>query len=157
MPIWGLLSKLAYLRSTKMTLTSANVLNYDRLLTSTLGFDRIFNILENTTLTTTAFPPVNIIKVDDDNFVIELAVAGYKQNEIEISSELNSLKVVGKKEEKDERTYISKGIACRSFSRDFTLADTIVVRKANLSDGILSIHMENVIPEGKKPRKIEIK
>lgn len=157
MPIWGLLSKLAYLRSTKMTLTSANVLNYDRLLTSTLGFDRIFNILENTTLTTTAFPPVNIIKVDDDNFVIELAVAGYKQNEIEISSELNSLKVVGKKEEKDERTYISKGIAGRSFSRDFTLADTIVVRKANLSDGILSIHMENVIPEGKKPRKIEIK
>lgn len=140
-----------------MTLTSANVLNYDRLLTSTLGFDRIFNILENTTLTTTAFPPVNIIKVDDDNFVIELAVAGYKQNEIEISSELNSLKVVGKKEEKDERTYISKGIAGRSFSRDFTLADTIVVRKANLSDGILSIHMENVIPEGKKPRKIEIK
>ena len=157
MPIWGLLSKLAYLRSTKMTLTSANVLNYDRLLTSTLGFDRIFNILENTTLTTTAFPPVNIIKVDDDNFVIELAVAGYKQNEIEISSELNSLKGVGKKEEKDERTYISKGIAGRSFSRDFTLADTIVVRKANLSDGILSIHMENVIPEGKKPRKIEIK
>ena len=76
---------------------------------------------------------------------------------IEISSELNSLKVVGKKEEKDERTYISKGIAGRSFSRDFTLADTIVVRKANLSDGILSIHMENVIPEGKKPRKIEIK
>lgn len=140
-----------------MTLTSAHALNYDRLLSSTLGFDRIFNILENTTnVTTASFPPVNIVKLDDDNFVIELAVAGYKQSEIEITSQLNSLKIVGKKEEKDERTYITKGIAGRSFSRDFTLADTIVVREADLVDGILSVRLENVIPEEKKTRKIEI-
>lgn len=141
-----------------MTLTSANALNYDRLLSSTLGFDRIFNILENTTnVTTTSFPPVNIVKLNDDNFVIELAVAGYKQGEIDITSQLNSLKIVGRKEEKDERTYITKGIAGRSFTREFTLADTIVVRTADLSDGILSVYLENVIPEEKKPRKIAIK
>ena len=157
MPIWGLLSKLAYLRSTKMTLTNAHALNYDRLLSSTLGFDRIFNILENTTATTASFPPVNIVKIDEDNFVIELAVAGYKQSEIEITSQLNNLKIVGKKEERDERTYVTKGIAGRSFSRDFTLADTIVVRDADLVDGILSVHLENVIPEERKPRKIAIK
>lgn len=141
-----------------MTLTSANVFNHDRFLSSTLGFDRIFNILENTNnVTTASFPPVNIVKLDEDNFVIELAVAGYKQSEIEITSQLNSLKIVGKKEEKDERTYVSKGIAGRSFSRDFTLADTIVVRDADLVDGILSVRLENVIPEEKKPRKIAIK
>jgi len=100
---------------------------------------------------------VNIVKIDEDNFVIELAVAGYKLSEIEITSQLNNLKIVGKKEEKDERTYVTKGIAGRSFSRDFTLADTIVVRDADLVDGILSVHLENVIPEERKPRKIAIK
>ena len=141
-----------------MTLNT-HALNYDRLLSSTLGFDRMFDLLDHATTasSTTTFPPVNIVKIDQDNFVIELAVAGYKQSEIEITSQLNSLKIVGKKEEKDERTYVTKGIAGRSFARDFTLADTIVVRDADLVDGILSVHLENVIPEEKKPRKISIK
>lgn len=139
-------------------LTSAYV---DRLLPTALGFENAFAALDNAahllTATQTAFPPVNVIKKDEYNFVLELAVAGYKQDEIEITAERNSLKVSGKKTETDERTYLVKGIAGRKFSRQFVLSDTVVVRDAALADGILSIHLENVIPEDQKPRKITIK
>ena len=139
-------------------LTSAYI---DRLLPTALGFENAFATLDNAahllTATQTAFPPVNVIKKDDYNFVLELAVAGYKQDGIEITAERNSLKVTGKKAETDERNYLVKGIAGRKFSRQFVLSDTVVVRDANLADGILSIELENVIPEEQKPRKIAIK
>jgi len=100
---------------------------------------------------------VNVIKKDDYNFILELAVAGYRQNEIEVTTERNSLKVTGKKVDEDTREYLVKGIAGRKFSRQFVLSDTVVVRDANLADGILSIQLENVVPEEQKPRKIDIK
>ncbi len=141
--------------------TLASTYGLDRLLPTALGFENAFAALDNAshllTATQTAFPPVNVIKKDDYNFVLELAVAGYKQDEIEITSERNSLKVSGKKAETDERNYLVKGIAGRKFSRQFVLSDTIVVRDAALADGILSIELENVIPDEQKPRKIEIK
>lgn len=144
-----------------MTLTSANVFNYDRLLPSALGFENVFAALDNAahllTASQTAFPPVNVIKTDEYNFVIEMAVAGYKRDEIEITTEKNSMKVAGKKEGEDDRNYIAKGIAGRKFSRQFVLSDTIVVKGADLEDGILTIKLENVIPEEQKPRKIAIK
>jgi molecular chaperone IbpA len=144
-----------------MTLTSHNVYNYDRLLPSALGFENVFAALDNAahllTATTTAFPPVNVIKTDEYNFIIELAVAGFKKDEIEITTEKNSLKVSGKKEGEDDRNYISKGIAGRKFSRQFVLSDTVVVKGADLADGILTVKLENVIPEEQKPRKISIK
>jgi len=134
---------------------------FDRLLPTALGFENSFAALDNAahllTATQNAFPPVNVIKHDDYNFTVELAVAGYKQDEIEITSERNSLKVKGKKAETDERNYLVKGIAGRQFSRQFVLSDTVVVRDANLADGILSIQLENVVPEEQKPRKIDIK
>jgi molecular chaperone IbpA len=86
-----------------------------------------------------------------------LAVAGYRQNEIEVTTERNSLKVTGKKVDEDTRNYLVKGIAGRKFARQFVLSDTVVVRDAALADGILSIQLENVIPEEMKPRKIDIK
>jgi molecular chaperone IbpA len=141
------------------TLTSAYGL--DRLLPTALGFENAFAALDNAahllTATQTAFPPVNIIKTGDYTYSVELAVAGYKRDEIDITTEKNSLRVTGKKVEKDEREYIAKGIAGRTFSRQFVLSDTVVVRDANLADGILSIELENVIPEEQKPRKITIK
>ena len=142
------------------TLTSMDYL--DRLLPTALGFEHVFSTLDNATRILTAtgstsFPPVNVIKQDDYNFTVELAVAGYKQDEIEITTERNSLKIKGKKSETDERVYLARGIAGRQFSRQFVLADTIVVRDAFLADGILSVKLENVIPEEQKPRKIEIK
>ena len=134
--------------------------NYDRYLPSMLGFENVFAALDNAahlvTSTATAFPPVNIVKTGEYTFVVELAVAGYKLDEIDITAEKNSLKVTGKKTEADERQYLTKGIAGRSFSRQFVLSDTVVVRGAELADGILSISLENVIPEEAKPRKISI-
>lgn len=141
--------------------TLASTYGLDRLLPTALGFENAFAALDNAahllTATQTAFPPVNVIKKDDYNFILELAVAGYKQDEIEITSERNSLKITGKKSETDDRNYLVKGIAGRRFSRQFVLSDTVVVRDAALADGILSIQLENVIPEEQKPRKIEIK
>ena len=141
--------------------TLASNYGLDRLLPTALGFENAFAALDNAahllTATSTAFPPVNVIKKDDYNFVLELAVAGYKQDEIEITSERNSLKITGKKVETDDRNYLVKGIAGRKFSRQFVLSDTVVVRDAALADGILSIQLENVIPEEQKPRKIEIR
>jgi molecular chaperone IbpA len=141
------------------TLTSAYGL--DRLLPTALGFENAFAALDNAahllTATSNAFPPVNVIKKDEYNFVVELAVAGYKIDEIEITAEKNSLKVAGKKVEEDTREYLVKGIAGRKFARQFVLSDTVVVRDAARADGILSIELENVIPEEQKPRKIAIK
>jgi len=142
-----------------MTLTSQTVFNYDRLIPSALGFENMFAALDNAahllTATSTAFPPVNVIKTGEYTFLIELAVAGYKQDEIEVITEKNSLKISAGKDE-DNRVYLAKGIAGRTFSRQFVLSDTVVVRGAELADGILSISLENVIPEEQKPRKIAI-
>ena len=142
-------------------ITSLTPAYFDRLLPTALGFENAFATLDNAahllTATQTAFPPVNIVKTGDYTFNVELAVAGYKQDEIEITAEKNSLKVTGKKTDEDTRDYLVKGIAGRKFSRQFVLSDTVVVRDANLADGILSIQLENVVPEEQKPRKIEIK
>jgi molecular chaperone IbpA len=132
----------------------------DRYLPSTLGFDRMFSILDHAAdlvnNCNTAFPPVNVVRVDETNYLVELAVAGYTEDEIEITTEKNTLKIVGKKVATDDRQYLVKGIAGRSFHRQFVLADTVVVRDANLADGILTVELENVIPETQKPRKIAI-
>ncbi len=142
-------------------ITTLSSIPFDRLLPSALGFDNVFATLDNAahllTSTATSFPPVNIVKTGDYTFNVELAVAGYKRDEIEITAERNSLRVTGKKTEKDEREYLAKGIAGRSFSRQFVLSDTVVVQGAELADGILSVQLENVIPEEQKPRKIDIK
>ena len=142
-------------------ITSLTSAYFDRLVPTALGFENAFAALDNAahllTATQTAFPPVNIVKTGDYTFNVELAVAGYKQDEIEITAEKNSLKVTGKKTDEDTREYLVKGIAGRKFARQFVLSDTVVVRDANLADGILSIELENVIPEEQKPRKITIK
>jgi molecular chaperone IbpA len=135
--------------------------SFDRFLPSALGFDRMFDALDHAAdlvnHSNTAFPPVNVISVDEHNYIVELAVAGYTDEEIEVTSEKNVLTVTGKKTDKDERSYLVKGIAGRSFARKFVLADTVVVKDASLNNGILSIDLENVIPETQKPRKITIK
>jgi len=125
----------------------------------TVGFDRAFEILQhaaNVAKTNDNFPPYSLVKKDDFNYELEMAVAGFSDNDLEIVSSKNRLSVVGMKPEKDEREYIVKGIAGRSFAREFVLADTIVVRNVNLVDGILTIALENVVPEEQKPRKITI-
>ena len=124
-----------------------------------VGFDRAFEILQhaaNVAKTNDNFPPYSLVKKDDFNYELEMAVAGFNEKDLEIVTSKNRLSVVGMKPEKDDREYIVKGIAGRSFAREFVLADTIVVRDVNLTDGILTIKLENVVPEEQKPRKITI-
>lgn len=136
-------------------------LSLDKYLPSTLGFEHFFDILDraadvvNTTNTT--FPPVNVVVQEDNKWVIELAVAGYKKEEVDVSVEKNSLKIVGKKADKDERQYLAKGIAGRQFTRVFLLADTVIVNDAVLADGILSVYLENIVPEEQAARKVKVK
>ena len=125
----------------------------------TVGFDRAFEVLQhaaNVAKTNDNFPPYSLVKKDDFNYELEMAVAGFSEKDLEIVASKNRLSVVGMKPEKDEREYIVKGIAGRSFAREFVLADTIIVREVNLVDGILTIALENVVPEEQKPRKITI-
>jgi len=129
---------------------------------STLGFDRFFDEAErllktDLTKVSPAFPPHNIIKLDDNRYLVELAVAGFAEAEIDISVEDNNLIIKGEKKDKDtDVTYIHRGIGTRSFTKTLTVADTVEVRGAEFKDGILKIGLENVIPDHKKPRKIEI-
>jgi len=124
-----------------------------------IGFDRHIDRLwdyASHQTESTGYPPYNIEKKDEFNYVIEMALAGFskKDIEIEVAEGCLSVKSVKEKEEKDT---IYKGISQRNFNRKFTLADDIVVNGANLENGMLSIELERIIPEEKKPRKIEVK
>jgi molecular chaperone IbpA len=123
-----------------------------------IGFDQLFREFdlinkENTNV----YPPHNVVKLDEDNFVIELAVAGFDTKELDIETLENSLVVTGEKSGKDEREYSHKGISTRKFTRRFSLAEHVHVSGASLEHGILSISLERQIPEEKKPRNIKIK
>lgn len=130
------------------------------LLPSTVGFDRLLSTLDEALnipeKVLTSYPPYNIAKISEDKYVIELAVAGFKREEIDITLEDNKLTVQGnaKKDEDGSKTYYHRGIALRNFTRVFTLADTVVVNSADLVDGMLVVELQNIIPESKKPRKI---
>lgn len=132
-----------------------NLSQFNSFLPSTLGFDRIFDALERTQ-TTPSYPPANVIRLDDNNYLIELAIAGYSESDVEVTSERNRLTITGAKKDVSDRDYLIKGISSRAFERSFVLADTIVIRDVELENGILSIKLENVIPEDLKPRKIPI-
>ena len=122
-----------------------------------IGFDRTLQLLERADVQSNSnYPPYNIVKVDEENFQIELAVAGFNKKEISISKEKEVLSIEGKQEEGDELEYVHKGLASRSFKRTFTLADDIVVKGADMKNGILSVSLERIVPEEDKPQEIKI-
>ena len=129
---------------------------------TTLGFENFFRDVEklldmDVSKVTTSFPPHNIIKLDESRYVVELAVAGFGKDEIEITTQDGTLTIKGERKEKDlEVTYLHRGIGTRSFTKQLTIADTVEVKGAEFKDGILRIGLENIIPDAKKPRKIEI-
>ena len=128
---------------------------------STVGFDRLFDMLENSSTGQGQenYPPFDLIKLGDNDYRIELAVAGFKPNEIDITAQQNVLIVTGAKKDDSEQKgadYVYRGIATRSFERRFALADHIQVRGADLKDGLLAIDLVREIPEAMKPRKIDI-
>ena len=128
---------------------------------STVGFDRLFDMLENNGLSQGQenYPPFDLIKLGDNDYRIELAVAGFKPDELDITAQQNVLIVTGRKKDEDEQkgsNYVYRGIATRSFERRFALADHIQVRGADLKDGLLVIELVREIPEAMKPRKINV-
>lgn len=121
-----------------------------------IGFDRYFEDLERLSHhTQTNYPPYNIVKEDDENFCIELAVAGFSKKDIEISREKNVLTIEGKVDE-DSKDFVHKGLASRAFKRSFNLADLVEVKGADMKDGILHVKLVKVIPEEDKPVVIKI-
>jgi molecular chaperone IbpA len=127
---------------------------------STVGFDRLFDFLENAARTDISdnYPPFDIEKVSDDSYRITLAVAGFKQSEIDITARQNLLVVTGRKAENRNKdgNFLHMGIATRAFERRFELADFVRVENAELRDGLLSVELVREIPEAMKPRRIEI-
>ena len=127
---------------------------------STVGFDRLFDFLESAARSDQGdnYPPFDIEKVSDDSYRITLAVAGFKQEEIDITARQNLLVIAGRKSENRNKdgNYLHMGIATRAFERRFELADFVRVEDATLADGLLSIELVREIPEAMKPRKIGI-
>lgn len=127
---------------------------------STVGFDRLFDLLENQARLNAGdnYPPFNISRRGDDNYRITLAVAGFRAQDIEITAQQNLLVVQGRKREdtEDDAELIHVGIANRGFERRFELADFVRVESADLADGLLIIELLREVPEAMKPKKIPV-
>ena len=127
---------------------------------TTVGFDRIFERIQAmhqpTARGSQKYPPYNITKESDTTYIVEMAVAGFTEDSLDIQVKEGVLTVEGKVEDSTDKEYIHRGIAARAFTRTFTLAETVVVKDAGLENGMLRILLENVIPEEQKPKKIKI-
>lgn len=120
-----------------------------------VGFDELFNKFSDT-IKTVGYPPYNIKKTSDNTYVIEMAVAGFGKQDIEMTLEDGVLTIKGEMKNDDKNDYLFKGIADRAFTRKFTLADTVEIKNADMLNGMLRVWLERFIPESKKPRKIDI-
>lgn len=124
---------------------------------STIGFDRLFDVLDEVQKAAEdTYPPYNIERLAEDRFQISVALAGFAPQDIALTAEQNVLTLEGRKAEKEERTFLYKGISARPFKRQFTLADHVEVRAARFENGLLLIDLVREVPEAMKPRKIAI-
>ena len=123
-----------------------------------VGFDRIASLMDQAARLDAApgYPPFNVEQIGEDNFRIELAVAGFSEDDLNIEFKQNSLLVTGQRKEPEQRNFLHRGIAERSFERRFGLADHVRVAGAKLENGLLTIDLVRELPELLKPRKIEI-
>jgi molecular chaperone IbpA len=123
-----------------------------------IGFEQMLDKIREASETLPkipSYPPYNIKKIDDEHFVIEMAVAGFGKTDLDIELKDGTLTVSGS-HDADDKDYIYQGIANRAFTRKFTLADTVVVKNAELVNGLLRIALERFVPEEKKAKKIDI-
>lgn len=127
---------------------------------STVGFDRLFSLLDQTADTSTGYPPYNIERTGENDYRISVAVSGFSPAEISIVSKENTLSIKGEKSAnengKDGNEVLYRGIASRAFERQFQLADYVQVKSASLENGLLHVDLVREIPEAKKPRVIPI-
>lgn len=126
-----------------------------------IGFDTLFNDIEKrfANQIQTNYPPHNVIKHDDDNYSIEIAVSGFNKEEVKIEVADNQLTITGTRTRDDDTAveYLHRGLASRDFTRVFPLAEHIVVGDATIKNGILTIGLKRILPEALKPRLIDIK
>ena len=139
--------------------------NFNQLTPYAVGFDRIFdqlNTYAQHNVTSSGFPPYNIRKEGDYNYVIELALAGFGKDDIEVEVAESTLSIRSTKKPFDEdvssnEDTVYRGISYRKFERKFTLAEDVVVNEAKLENGMLILELERIVPEEKKPRLIKVK
>lgn len=132
--------------------------DYSPLFRSSVGFDRVFNLLENAQRVRpiSDWPPYDIVKTGDDTYRISLAVAGFSEEDLDLTFKSNLLIITGRREGDQAEGYLHRGIAGRPFEHKFELADHVRVTGANLVNGLLSVDLVREIPDEMKPRKIEI-
>ena len=141
-------------------MTRLTTLDLPSLHRATIGFDRLFDEMERkfaNSPNSNGYPPYNIAQINEDEYMISLAVAGFGMDNLDITKEGNVLRIEGATPKGDEDVnYLHKGIAGRSFRREFTLADHVEVEGANLELGMLNIHLKREVPEELQPKKIAI-
>jgi len=136
--------------------------DFSPLYRSFVGFDRMANLINSASQTldaATSYPPYNVVRIDEDTYKIELAVAGFSETDLDIESHENVLTVTGnrnKADNDDSPEYLHRGIAERGFERRFQLADHVFVDDAELTNGLLVISLKRELPDALKPRKIAI-
>ncbi len=140
-------------------MTRLTTLDLPQLHRATVGFDRMFDEMnrafENTK--STGYPPYNVVEIDEDEYMISLAVAGFGMDNLSITTDGDQLKIEGTAPKGDEDVnYLHKGIGGRNFRREFTLADHVKVANANLELGMLNVHLVREVPEALKPKTIKI-
>ena len=161
MPLWVSVIQLAY----KGVYMTRNLSVWNSLRPFSVGFDSIFEefdrMLESTERYNSNYPPYNIRKLNDNDYKIEVALAGYSRDDIELELKDNTLTIRNKSKEKvindESNGVIHKGISTRQFERSFTISEDIKVKNAELKNGLLNIDLERIIPDEKKPRLIDIK
>jgi molecular chaperone IbpA len=124
---------------------------------STIGFDRLFDLLDETQRgSEDNYPPYNIERLAENRYQISLAVAGFSPDELTVTAEQNVLTVEGRKDGKEQHEYLYQGISARPFKRQFNLADYVQVKSAGFDNGLLRIELVREVPEAMKPRRITI-
>ena len=150
------------LHHTLAPFTSLTPQDFQKRLGFSVGFDSVFDSFLNMDITRdTGYPPYNIRKLNEYQYAIEMALAGFSKQDIEVEAEDGRLTVRSKSDTSEEQgdnndNYVHRGIAKRSFLRQFNLSDDIIVKSADLKDGMLTVSLEREIPEEKKPRLIPI-
>jgi molecular chaperone IbpA len=136
-----------------------NRIDTDTLNRALIGFDSMFNNFERrfSNSISNNYPPHNIVKVDEDNYEIQVAVTGFDKDEVTVELDQNVLIITAGHETDDEKVYLHRGLAQRNFVKHFPLAEHIEVTGAEQKNGVLTISLERLVPESLKPRRIEVK
>jgi molecular chaperone IbpA len=124
---------------------------------STIGFDRLFDLIDSSLgVADDNYPPYNIERAGEDTYHLSLAVAGFSPDEVNVTAEQNMLTVEGRKADQGDHEYLYQGVSSRPFRRQFSLADYVQVKGASFKDGLLQIELKCELPEAMKPRRIMI-